>query len=857
MVATNSARIFGAIAYNEVLLNLKRVAPYVLVIICSAAAVMGWLKGPAVALGWATNSDFYISRGLKAFSFLLGPPLFSAVIMGDPVIRDFRLHVDPLIFSTPINRAEYLFGKFFGNFVVLVCCMAAFPLTQMLLQAFHPSRMVVQQAKVLPYFKHFFFFVVITHLTLAAIYFTVGTLTRNSKIVYGLAVSFYPIYVSLMVFLVSPLTIRWKIFFDAFLLSSGPSNNGFGNTAAFLNSYVMNYTPDMIVNRALLIFGAIVCLAIANLKFPTHERAQAKKYFSTLKLLGQAKFQRVHAFVAVAYNEVLLNSKRVAPYVVATLCAGNAVLWWGWGPATGRGLAVNSDYFIAGVLPPYSFLFVPLFTALFMADPAIRDFRNGIDPLIFSKPITRAEYLLGKFFGNFFVLACCESAFVVALFVLQWVPKHGVAVQEPKFLAYPKHFLVLVAISHMFLAAVYFAVGTLTRNAKIVYVLGIAFYPIYVGYQTILLSSLPWRWKLALDPLVMNRGANRFGPDSIHRVDPALLNQLVTVYDGDLIVNRVAMVLLTAICLTILHKFFTTTERSGKNEHLSLLNLSTASEGVYYPDPAMRLDEFQRPESGALSTHIAVPEVVKVNTGIRVFVNKLIAAVGTEFQLLRAERSLVVIMPLAIALSVLEVAFYNIPPDISQSAAYATNTAKLLLLFLIGIAVFYTGEALHRDREVKIEPVVWSTPVANSVLLFSKCLATAVLSLSLVVIVGLIAMLIQLARVQTPVDLSAYVMVYGLVLAPSIVFLTSLVAALNVVLRNKYVAYVVAVGAGAGLFYLYNNGYNHWLYNPLLYRLWKYSDLTSGTILPYRLYCLALAAIFLAIGHLLFERKSK
>jgi hypothetical protein len=105
-------------------------------------------------------------------------------------------------------------------------------------------------------------------------------------------------------------------------------------------------------------------------------------------------------------------------------------------------MAVNSDLFIAGVLPPYSFLFLPLYTALFMADPAIRDFRAGIDPLIFSKPVTRAEYLLGKFFGNFFVLACCQAAFVLTLFVLQWVPKQGVTtLQETKFLAYPRHYL--------------------------------------------------------------------------------------------------------------------------------------------------------------------------------------------------------------------------------------------------------------------------------------------------------------------------------------------------------------------------------------------------------------------------------
>ena len=562
-------------------------------------------------------------------------------------------------------------------------------------------------------------------------------------------------------------------------------------------------------------------------------------------------------FAAVFWNEALLNSKRVAPYLVAALCGGHAVLWWSVGPARGRGVAVNSDFAIAAVLPPYSFLFLPLFTALIMADPSIRDFREGIDPLIFSKPISRGEYLLGKFFGNFFVLACCQSAFVITLFVLQWIPKQGgVVVQEAKFLAYPKHFLVLVAISHMFLAAVYFTIGTLTRNAKIVYGLGIGFYPLYIGYQTILLNRMPWRWKLALDPLVMNQGR---GIHTTISAEVLKLNQLVVVYDTDLIVNRVVMILLTAICLAILYRLFTTTERSGKAEHFSVLNLSTAAEGVYHPgmSPTLVLDESERRDYKAISTHVTIPEVASVNEGKRASVNKLITALGVEFRLLRAERSLVVVMPLAMFLSILEVAFYSIPPDVSQSAAYATNTAKLLLLFLIGIAVFYTGEAIHRDREVKIEPVIWSTPVENSVLLLSKCLATILLTFSLVTAVGLIAILIQMLRGHTPVDVSAYLMVYGVVLAPGIVFMTSFVVALNVLLRNKYVAYVIAIGTGVGLFYLYSVGYNHWLYNPVLYRAWKYIDLTSSITLVHRLYWLGLAVVCLALAHVFFERKSR
>src|SRR3989442_15607926 len=112
---------------------------------------------------------------------------------------------------------------------------------------------------------------------------------------------------------------------------------------------------------------------------------------------------------------------------------GGVFLFGGGGaPATGRGWAINSDYVIAGALPVYSFMTLPLFTALFMADPVIRDFRAGVDPLIFSKPISRAEYLLGKFFGNFFVLVCCQSAFVLTWFALQAVHKTGVVTQGVK-----------------------------------------------------------------------------------------------------------------------------------------------------------------------------------------------------------------------------------------------------------------------------------------------------------------------------------------------------------------------------------------------------------------------------------------
>ena len=271
---------FAAVFTNEVLLNSKRATPYVLMLLFSANAVMWSVKGAAVFQGWATNSDFNIARNFLGFSWILGLPIFTAVIMGDPVLRDFRLGVDSLIFSKPISRASYLLGKFFGNFFVLVCCMAFYALTLIVMQVVHTSSMIVLPVRVLPYFKHFFFFTVISHLLLAAIYFSVGTLTRSAKWIYGLAVSFYPVY-SVISLTLKGLPMRWRLALDPMLFMwvdllrfppGAPTRS-----AGWIDQYVVTYNSDMIANRGFMILGAAVCLTILCLRFTVAERTEDRK----------------------------------------------------------------------------------------------------------------------------------------------------------------------------------------------------------------------------------------------------------------------------------------------------------------------------------------------------------------------------------------------------------------------------------------------------------------------------------------------------------------------------------------------------------------------------------------------------
>ena len=563
-------------------------------------------------------------------------------------------------------------------------------------------------------------------------------------------------------------------------------------------------------------------------------------------------------FAAVFQTEVLVNSKRIAPYALMIVFAAYAVLLWGWGPAVQLGWATNSDYNILRNLQGFSFLALPIFNAVIMSDPVIRDFRVEIDPLIFSKPISRLSYLLGKFLGSFFVLVCCQAAFPLTLFVLQAFRRSNMVVQPIQVFPYFTHFLFFVVGSQLVLTAFYFTVGTLTRNAKIAYGLAVCFYPLYISYGVFLLKDLPRRWKILLDPMLL--GATLPGNGFLHSAD--FLNQHVVRYTSHMIANRALLVVVAAACLTFLYFRFVITEPE-KSDEISVLNLSTAAERLSY-DPetfhAMLGAPFNSDRESAHKLETApLPEVAQVNEGYKANLRKLAAATVLELRLLRSENSLIVFIPLAVLLSFLSLPFSAGVSEVSYSASFARHSANGVLLFLLGVTVFYTGEAMHRDREVRVEPVLWSMPASNSVLLLSKFLSTLLLTLLLLVLVGLTAILTQLLRGQTPIEISTYLITYSVILVPSLAFVGAFAIALNVLLRDRYVTYTFSIAIGSALFYLYSQGHNHWLYNPVLYGLWTESDLThlpSGLLLL-RAYCLGLILICLLIAYVGFQRKTR
>src|SRR5215472_17430057 len=118
--------------------------------------------------------------------------------------------------------------------------------------------------------------------------------------------------------------------------------------------------------------------------------------------------------LAIAGFEVQQRLRRISTYVYFAvflalsaffiLAAGGAIPGAPVDFGTGGKVAVNSPYLLAALMP-----LIASFTVVINASIAGRathqDIDAGITPLIFTKPITRAQYLGGRFLGALAVIA--------------------------------------------------------------------------------------------------------------------------------------------------------------------------------------------------------------------------------------------------------------------------------------------------------------------------------------------------------------------------------------------------------------------------------------------------------------------
>ncbi len=566
---------------------------------------------------------------------------------------------------------------------------------------------------------------------------------------------------------------------------------------------------------------------------------------------------------ALVLTALRTNLQRLTLWVFAAVFTGVAFLLYaghlrfGGMAATGVKLAVNSDYAIAASLGAFSFMLMH-FTATLTGDPIVKDVRWRTAPLLWSSPIDRRTYVLGKFLGGWVSLLAIYAVFVAALLIGQLFAASDVEVLPFRIGPYLKFTVLYVLVGTFFVGALSFCIGTLTGSMKLVY---IAATVLLVGFVMLtgLMPDAAQRYLAYVDP----SGLTWLAESVARSRGNAWLNENPIRPDLGFLLNRLALVAAGAGLLALTVRRFSPTREV----------LEHAGEvGPGWPVRFARWLRGRRSEIEDPYTRWAgrgtIPRVAPDAPGVRPYARQLGASVATELRLLFAERSLWIMVPLVMLICGVDAVTYAGPfrvPIYPVSSEYAQQMVGGLFVLLAGTTIFYTGEVFHRDASTGARGLVYSTPLPNSALLLGKLAAIVLLGVFMVAMTVATAMATQavqwaLLDGRAYFDPAPYGQVFARVLLPGIVVMASVALAVNAAVRQRYVAYFTLIGLGA--LYVWGfafEGERSLLVNPLAIAHWTYSDLTglapfAERLTLHHLYWGAVCAALLALGSYLLER---
>lgn len=196
--------MFKEIFLFELKYRLKRPATYIyfgLLFLMAFLAMLGLAGafGASVIIGDASggkvyaNSPYQINWIVTLLSWF--GVLITCSMMGTPIFRDFEHKTHSLYYTTPISKAGYLFGRFWGSFLItlLVFTGVAFGAMAGTIMPW------VEADKIGPfnlmwYLQPFLTIIIPNLLLTGAIFFTLATLTRSALSIYVGGVIFLVLY---------------------------------------------------------------------------------------------------------------------------------------------------------------------------------------------------------------------------------------------------------------------------------------------------------------------------------------------------------------------------------------------------------------------------------------------------------------------------------------------------------------------------------------------------------------------------------------------------------------------------------------------------------------------------------------
>ena len=541
------------------------------------------------------------------------------------------------------------------------------------------------------------------------------------------------------------------------------------------------------------------------------------------------------------------------------LLAGGVQVSAGSTDVGGEKLAVNGGFNLAFFDVVVSSIVIPFFAAVICGMPVLIDGDRRIQPLLLSTPLRHVEYAVGRFAAAFAVL----TVVIVGWQLLQVVAFESWPLDPSQSMRtafslwnYLTPLLLFVLPLAVFTGGVSMWAGLLTRQPVLVFALPVV---IFLGGAFFLWNFNPeWlpRWvdrlMQAADPAGMRWFTREF-LDEDRGV--AFYNAARVVPDTLFLVSRLVII---GLGLAGVWGSGWLLARRERQDHR-------------VADPAQLLVLSIEPASGI------EPAAIAACHGLPPMTAAVPGLLATLWLTLRRETAALLKSPgvwLFGPLILLETwgvtslrQGYLDTEQLMTSGRASASVFIVVSMLLALLTLFYTVESLVREQRCGLDGIARAAPVPTAGVLAGKAVANAVLAM---VIVGCAALAILLTllvqRFQTgiaiPLDLSAVLLILGVLVAPTIIVWTTFVTFLMAILQNRFAVYGAALAALVLTGLANSFGWLNWLTSWYLGGqaiVWSDLDRLASAwpaIVANRLVMLCLAAALIAITLAIWPRRS-
>ncbi|HEX6292488.1 MAG TPA: M1 family aminopeptidase [Herpetosiphonaceae bacterium] len=483
-----------------------------------------------------------------------------------------------------------------------------------------------------------------------------------------------------------------------------------------------------------------------------------------------------------------------------------------------------------------------LVTAALFGDAAVRDVAAGMDPLLFTSPLRKADYLGGRFLAALAVNAVVMLAIPLGLLAATGLV--GSFESEPvgpfRGGAYVQPYLLFLLPNLVLAGAILYTIGVLARQVVPVYLGAIGLFISYLTAMNALGQIENPVLSVLSDPLGI-----RALEETTRYWTAAERNARLIGFPVGLVWNRAVWLAVAAAILALLHRRFRFAHAGVSGRR------SKARHAI-----GEARSERSRP--------VEVPRVVG-SFGFWMTVRQTLAVAGRSLAEIVASRWFVVVLLGCTGLTLLM--GWNVGDTVFDTSTWpvtllvaGTVLSERVVPIIYALIAVYAGELVWKDRDANVDEIADAAPVAEGVALLGRFLAlvTLIALFQAALMVG--GVLIQALQGYYRFEIGLYLQIlFGLKLADYVLFAV-LTMTIQVLVNHKYLGHVVLLLAFASTLALRMLGIVE--HHLLLYGTdpgWTYSDMNGfgpfiAPFVWFKLYWAAWALLLAMVAVLFWVR---